>query len=41
MLADMEKDMKQAAKSLDFETAAEIRDEMAGLKKLLPAKNRK
>ena len=41
MLADMEKDMKQAAKSLDFEKAAEIRDEMNGLKKLLPAKNRK
>jgi protein-arginine kinase activator protein McsA len=28
--------MKQYAKSLDFERAAEIRDEIAGLKKFLP-----
>jgi excinuclease UvrABC helicase subunit UvrB len=36
-LADMEKEMKQAARALDFETAAQIRDEIARLKKLLPA----
>ncbi|MCL6628373.1 MAG: UvrB/UvrC motif-containing protein [Armatimonadetes bacterium] len=36
LLADMERDMKRAAKDLDFETAAVIRDEIARLKKLLP-----
>ena len=36
-LADMEKEMKQAARSLEFERAAELRDEMSRLKKLLPA----
>ncbi|MBC8143498.1 MAG: excinuclease ABC subunit UvrB [Armatimonadetes bacterium] len=35
-LADMEKEMKQAAKALDFEHAAQLRDEMGKLKKLLP-----
>jgi excinuclease ABC subunit B len=38
LLADMERDMKRAAKELDFETAAVIRDEIARLKKLLPTK---
>ena len=36
-LADIEKEMKQAAKSLEFERAAELRDELSRLKKLLPA----
>ena len=36
LLADLERDMKRAAKDLDFERAAEIRDEMLRLKKLLP-----
>jgi excinuclease ABC subunit B len=36
-LAEIEKEMKQAAKALDFERAAELRDEMSRLKKLLPA----
>jgi excinuclease ABC subunit B len=36
-IADMEKEMKQAARALDFEHAAQLRDEMARLKKLLPA----
>lgn len=36
LLADLERDMKRAAKDLDFETAAEIRDELARLKKMLP-----
>jgi len=36
-LADMEKEMKQAARALDFEHAAQVRDEMSRLKKLLPA----
>jgi len=35
-VASMEREMKKAAKALDFERAAEIRDEIAGLKKLLP-----
>ena len=35
-IADMERDMKKAAKALDFERAAELRDEMAALKKVLP-----
>jgi excinuclease ABC subunit B len=38
VLADMEREMKRAAKSLDFETAAEIRDEIASLKKQLPSR---
>jgi excinuclease ABC subunit B len=40
-LADIEKEMKQAAKSLEFERAAELRDELGRLKKLLPAGSRK
>ncbi|MDX1931171.1 MAG: excinuclease ABC subunit UvrB [Capsulimonadales bacterium] len=36
-VADMEKEMKQAARNLDFEQAAVLRDEIARLKKLLPA----
>ncbi len=32
----MERDMKKAAKDLDFERAAELRDEIASLKKFLP-----
>ena len=36
-ITDMEKEMKQAAKSLDFEHAATLRDEIGRLKKLLPA----
>ncbi|MCW3059460.1 MAG: Excinuclease subunit [Capsulimonas sp.] len=40
-LADMEKEMKQAARALEFERAAELRDEMNQLKKLLPASGRK
>ncbi len=36
-IVDMEKEMKQAARSLDFETAAQLRDEIGRLKKLLPA----
>jgi excinuclease ABC subunit B len=36
-LADMEREMKQAAKALDFEHAAEVRDEITRLKKLLPS----
>jgi excinuclease ABC subunit B len=35
-LSDMEKEMKQAAKNLDFEHAATLRDEIGRLKKLLP-----
>ena len=38
VLADLERDMKRAAKELDFETAAEIRDEILRLKKLLPTR---
>jgi excinuclease ABC subunit B len=40
-LADLEKRMKQAAKALDFEQAAVLRDEMRDLKKFLPAEVRK
>ena len=40
-LVDMEKEMKQAARSLDFEHAAIIRDELARLKKLIPAEQRR
>jgi excinuclease ABC subunit B len=36
-VTDMEKEMKQAAKNLDFEHAAMLRDEIARLKKFLPA----
>jgi excinuclease ABC subunit B len=36
MLADLEKEMKQAARALDFEHAAECRDEITRIKKLLP-----
>lgn len=35
-LADMEKEMKQAARALDFEHAAQLRDEISRLKKLVP-----
>ncbi|MBI2843656.1 MAG: excinuclease ABC subunit UvrB [Armatimonadetes bacterium] len=35
-LADLEREMKQAARALDFEHAAECRDEIARIKKLLP-----
>jgi len=35
-IARMEREMKKAAKALDFERAAEIRDEIAAIKKLLP-----
>jgi excinuclease ABC subunit B len=35
-VTSMERDMKKAAKALDFERAAQLRDEIAGLKKLLP-----
>ena len=35
-IAEMERDMKKAAKGLDFERAAELRDEMSSLKKFLP-----
>jgi excinuclease ABC subunit B len=40
-LADIEKEMKQAAKSLEFERAAELRDELSRLKKLLPTGSKK
>lgn len=40
-LTDMEKEMKQAAKNLDFEHAALLRDEMSRLKKLLPSEMKK
>lgn len=36
LLANLERDMKRAARDLDFETAAELRDEIMRLKKLLP-----
>ena len=38
VLADLERDMKRAAKDLDFEYAAELRDEIQRLKKLLPTR---
>ncbi|MCX6376367.1 MAG: UvrB/UvrC motif-containing protein, partial [Armatimonadetes bacterium] len=38
VLADLERDMKRAAKDLDFEYAAELRDEIVRLKKLLPTR---
>ena len=38
LLADLERDMKRAARDLDFELAAELRDEIARLKKLLPVR---
>jgi excinuclease ABC subunit B len=40
-IADMEKDMKTAARALDFEHAAQLRDEIGRLKKLLPASAKK
>jgi excinuclease ABC subunit B len=36
-ITDMEKEMKAAARNLDFEHAATLRDEISRLKKLLPA----
>ena len=33
-IADLEKAMKDAAKELDFERAAELRDELRGLREL-------
>ena len=38
---DMEKEMKGAARNLDFELAAQLRDEIGRLKKLLPTDARK
>lgn len=35
-ISHLEREMKRAAKALDFERAAELRDEIASLKKLLP-----
>ncbi len=35
-LSDMEKEMKQAARALDFEHAAQLRDDISRLKKLVP-----
>ena len=35
-IADMEREMKRSAKALDFERAAELRDEIASLKRSLP-----
>ena len=40
-VADLEKEMKQAARNLDFEQAAVMRDEIGRLKKLLPAGNKR
>lgn len=37
VIAQLEKEMKEAARALNFEYAAELRDEIAALKKLLPA----
>lgn len=36
VISELERDMKKSAKSLDFERAAQIRDEIAKLKKVLP-----
>lgn len=36
VIADLERDMKRAAKDLNFEYAAELRDEISRLKKLVP-----
>ena len=36
MLADLEREMKQAARALDFKHAAECPDEITRIKKLLP-----
>ena len=36
VIADTERQMKKAAKDLDFERAAELSDEIAAMKKLLP-----
>ena len=38
VLADLERDMKRAAKELNFEHAAELRDEIQRLRKLLPTR---
>lgn len=35
-ISEMEREMKRSAKALDFERAAELRDEIASLKKALP-----
>jgi len=35
-ITDMEREMKKAAKNLEFERAAQLRDEIAAIKKLLP-----
>jgi excinuclease ABC subunit B len=35
-ITGMERDMKKAAKDLDFERAAQLRDEIANLRKFLP-----
>ena len=35
LIKEIEKKMKKAAADLNFEEAAELRDQMAGLKKLL------
>ena len=40
-IADMEKEMKQASRNLDFEHAATLRDEIARLKKLLPLETKR
>jgi len=37
LVAQMEKQMKEAAKALEFERAAQLRDEIAELKKFLPS----
>ncbi len=38
LIADLEKQMKEAAKALDFEEAARLRDEMLELKRFLPSR---
>ncbi len=40
-VTDMEKEMKAAARNLDFEHAAQLRDEIGRLKKLLPSDAKK